>query len=1078
MHDAQLAPESMTIVTTSGDEPSAMSVTMRTFTAAINARTAVQPNLSGIVGDAVDIINDLTAGRLVRRIDGLAPGPQVRAYELNAFPDFGDGALSLPGLGSGGRGTLTPVDDNGNPASGVSVTGVTFTSSAYLKTLDTLPPSLDPSTGWVLRFRFRTPTGVSNSSKTWVAIGRRTGSGDYGISITETSGGGLIATIEDPDHAAVSVRSAGTPRGGIVDAALIWNPGTALAQWVVNGAASGAAVTLPFVPEVAGGNLILGASLAETTSSTPRGSLHRVEFEVTNIGVTQSFVPVGPVTTLSVADANALMVDAIDILDPVPAAGAISIRFPTASGERGEDLNVAIAGYANVVQALTRHLSADTPYVAIDMGTASPGVTTLVVTPPTLGRFDSSSEYKGLGSTVRTSSTGVPPRTYVTIDPQNDGSTSVQNPNGPIPRGHTDLFRLEQEEGTHEVMLIEMNRAPRLNGGGEAWGHADDRWVPIHALWYGYANGDYRFPTIKDETPTVTVTVVPGPGEGAIRVNRTGADLRVGDAVSWTNVRRLGWWKAGVASVSPGCKLALRVSAPGAPDGHEDYALRMTDAPRPAAFNYWSLATYEFADSYTQIRWGSRGGDWTGQDGLWGASPYVQTPSITAAQTATIDVTAMVKSFGPQFFISAASTKGTVSITPPVFSPNPANEPVLRVTGGARTGVYKASRWGQLSESTTSWRLTNSSNFAIKRTQPLLLAFDTAGDAAALGSATKIELVLIATGTSGGGSALQLFRPTPQPPRPSARITVDATPARNRADLITKIDTDAEWMAMTTTANDRNRSGSGQPDNFTIANGCYYGAIPTGKNPGLSLLHGFWKPDQTGYPVIRMGRMVGWHANYQPADNALTGDGPGFSGKSPGPIATGDANLSGIEVGRGGNAATGLGGYTCRMQRGAPAPINNASTSPLHAYLTFGDYNYFLSGLTNGGTTNAIAPIPRMKWLWIETVHGVNSVHPDGTWARDGVFELYVNGRKHCSTHTLEYRVAGGNALWDAIWFDEYNGGTEENRVDRPWPFVVGPTYVVEGTAPIAPPAGWNVPFVTAAGAPDTVPLAYQPDYA
>lgn len=1078
MHDAQLAPESVTISTAAGDTPSAMAVTMRTLAAAINTRTAVRPGLSAIAGDVVDIINDLTTGRLVRRIDGLAPGPQVRAYGLTAFPDFGDGALSLPALDSGGRGTLTPVDDNGNTASGSAVTGVTFTSSAYLKSVDTLAPSLDPSTGWVLRLRFRTPSGVSNSSKTWVAIGRRTGSGNYGISVTETSGGGLIATIEDPDYPSVSVRSAGTPRSAIVDAALIWNPGTMLAQWVVNGSSSGAAVPVPFVPELAGGSLILGTSLAETTSSTPRGSLHGVGFEVTNIGVTESFVPVGPVTTLSVADANLLMVETIDILEPVAAAGSISIRFQTASGEAGEDINVAIGGYANVVQTLTRYLSAETPYVAIDIGSASPGVSTLVVTPPALGKFDSSSEYKGVGSTVRTSSTGVPPRTYVTIDPQNDGSTATQNPAGPIPRGHTDLFRLEQEGATHEVALIEMNRAPRLNGGGEAWGHADDRWVPIHALWYGYSNGDYRFPTIDGEAPTVTVTAVPGPGEGAIRVNRTGPDLRVGDVVSSINVRRLGWWKAGVSSITPGCRLGLRVSAPGAPDGQEEYALRMTDAPRPTAFSHWSLATYEFADSYTQIRWASRGGDWTGQDGLWGASPYVQTPSITAAQTVTIDVTAMVKSFGPEFFISAASTKGSVGITPPAFTPNPANEPILRVTGGARAGIYKASRWGQLSESTTSWRLTNSSNFSIKRTQPLLLAFDMAGAAAALGDATRIELVLAATGSSSGGSALQLFRPTPQPPRPSARIAVDPTPARSRADLLTAIDTDAGWTAMTTSADDRNRSGSGQPDNFTIANGCYYGAIPTGKNPGMSLLHGFWKPDRTGYPLIRMARMVGWHTNYQPGDDKLSGDGPGFSGKSPGPIASGDANLSGIEVGRGGNPATGLGGYSCRSQRGAPAPINHPSSSPLHGYLTFGDYNYFLSGLTNGGTTNAIAPVPRMKWLWIETVHGANTVHPDGTWSNDGVFELYVNGRKHCSTHRLEYLVAGGSALWDAIWFDEYNGGTEENRVDRPWPFVVGPTYVVAGSAPIAPPADWNVPFVTADGTPDTAPLAYQPDYA
>lgn len=50
--------------------------------------------------------------------------------------------------------------------------------------------------------------------------------------------------------------------------------------------------------------------------------------------------------------------------------------------------------------------------------------------------------------------------------------------------------------------------------------------------------------------------------------------------------------------------------------------------------------------------------------------------------------------------------------------------------------------------------------------------------------------------------------------------------------------------------------------------------------------------------------------------------------------------------------------------------------------------------------------------------------------------------------------------------------------MDRLWPFVVGPTYVLASADPIAPPPGWNVPFVTAAGAPDSVPLAYSPDFA
>ncbi len=146
-------------------------------------------------------------------------------------------------------------------------------------------------------------------------------------------------------------------------------------------------------------------------------------------------------------------------------------------------------------------------------------------------------------------------------------------------------------------------------------------------------------------------------------------------------------------------------------------------------------------------------------------------------------------------------------------------------------------------------------------------------------------------------------------------------------------------------------------------------------------------------------------------------------------------------------------------------------------YLAFGDYNYFISGNTNGETTNAINPVPRMAWVWIETVVSTNSVNADGTWANDGVFELYVNGRKQCESRRLEWRVAGNPWLWDGIWFDEYNGGTTTALVDRLWPFVVGPTYVVSTNTPIAPPPGWNVPFVTAAGVPDTVPLAYSPDF-
>jgi hypothetical protein len=1074
MTDSDTTP--LAILTPVGSENSGGGIGQRSVTAAINARTPLPLMLDGIAGDTVDLLNNLTTGALVRKLAGTPPGPQGRTYELELLPDPGSGSLALPPLIRGNRlGTLTFVDLNGQPATGSSIAGVSLTSGAFLNSSEMFAPTIDLSTGWRLRFSFRTPSGVNNSSCPWASFGRRTASGSYGVTAYEVGGGALEAAIEDPRFGRVLIRSLATPRNQRVDAELTWDAAAQRLQWRVNGALSGAAVSCSFRPDVAGGKFFVGTNLALTTAYTPTGAIFAAGLDILNAGVADSYVPVPSTATLSIAEAQELIVDTIGLYAAVPAAGTIEVRYQTAAGEGGENIAVAIDGYTNIVEQLSRLVSGDSPFTTIDLGSA-PVAQALVLTPPGRGRIATASsvEYRGPGTLVDLSANGNPVRATTAFDPTG-GTGAGANPAGGVTRGWTGPMRLQQGNAVREVTLTELNNPPRLNGGGEAWGHADDLWVPILALMNGYQTSDYLFPKLRTESPVVTVAAVPEAGAGSIRIGREGADLAVGDSVPFDQVKRLGWWKPRVSAVSISCALELTISVPGA-SSRETYALKITDAPRPAAFGWWEQASVLMADDHTGLRWASRGGDWSGIDGLYGAQPHLQTAAITSAQTVTIDVTQMVRAFGPQFFLRASSTTASVVLQPPANAQNTAAEPLLRVADGPRAGTYKASRYGQLADSdSTGWRQNNTGlGWIVLRTQPAVLGFDGAGTAAQLASASRIELVLTVAGTFGGGTALQLFRPTPVPPRPGPRLTVaDSTPTRQRSDLLVAVDRNEDWQAMLANASPRERSG-GQPSGAVVANGCIYGAIPTGTNTGLDLLRGFWRDDGTGYPVIRMARMVGWHANYRPSDSNL-GASPGVSGKSPGPFATGKANLSSIDEGRGGRAISGLGGWSCRMQRGRGTDMVNPSTSPLGPWMAFGDYNYFLSGDTNGLTVFGVNPLPRMRWLWIETVHAVNSLTPDGRWQRDGVFELYVNGRKYCESRSLEYRISGNPWLWDAIWFNEYNGGTTSSLVDRPWPFVVGPTYVVSGTAPVAPPAGWSVPFVAADGKPGEV-LSYVPD--
>ena len=1044
-------------------------------TVPLNAVTPIAPTLDGLVGDSVDVINNLTQGALLRIVPGVPPGPRTRTFELGALPDAGAGNLALPALGGvPGTGTITAVDDTGAAAAS-GATGLSFAGGAYAASLDPISPTLYLGGGWALSFAYRVPTGAKNSSKCWVSVGKR-GASNYGITVSETGSGQLSAAIEDPRQTPVRVVSAAVGRDAIHSARLAWNAATKQAQWTIDGVASGAAVALGFVPEIGNGAVLLGVNIARATSTNPAGAIYRVAFEANAADQANSYFPVGPSTTLSAADARGLRVDTGGILSPLAAAGNVTLSYATASGQATQDFAFAFAGYVTPTETLTSYVAAEMPYAPIDLGSADPNGSVLVLTPPARGKIRTglSTDYYGLGALAPVIGDGIPLRDFLHYNPSASGTGAGSNPGGSLPRAASDLVRTQQAQSVRVTNIVEMNRAPRLNGGGEAWGHADDAWVPIHALWFGYDDAALLYPTIDGETPVVTVAAIPGGGEGSIRVLRIGPDLRVGDTVAYADVKRLGWFKPGVPSVSAGCALRLTIAAPGAPTGSETYPLKITDAPRAATLTWWDQADILYTDRHTRIRWANRGGDWAGTDGAWGNVPFATAPAVSKAAVLTIDVTAMVKANGAEFFLIPQGT-GTLSVTPGFYPSDTSKEPMLRVTGGARAGSYRATRCAGLADSdSTPWKLTSTSAFPCKRTQPLLIAYDGLGS---LADATRIELILNVTAASGGGGAVQVYRPTAQPPRPGSRISVGPTPTLQRTDLIAKVDSNDDWYAMLNGADARSQAGVGQPTNFTIANGCYYGGIPMGSNGGISLFRAFFKADGTGYSTVRLGRMMGWHINYQPGDANLT-SGIGVSGKSPGLLATGSGTLSNLTAGYGGRTVSGYSGYTCRMQRGsALAPTTHGSTSPLAQYMAFGDYDYFISGNTNGETTNSINPIPRMAWAWIESVHSTNSVFPDGTWANDGVFELYVNGRKQCESRRLEYRIAGNAWLWDAIWFDEYNGGTSANLVDRLWPFVIGPTYAVASTDPIAPPPGWNVPFVTAAGVPDSVPLAYKPDW-
>jgi hypothetical protein len=1045
----------------------------------LNAISALNPVLPGLLANtSVDIINNLTQGMLLQILPGVTPGPQTRTYDLSALPDAGAGNIALPLIVAvPGKGSIAAVNDAGVPVSSGG-TGFSFTGGAYASSLNPISSAIFIAAGWAFSFTYRVPSGTKNSGKSWVAIGQRQGT-NYGISVSETGIGALLAVIEDPRQTAVKVQSANVGRDAQHTARLVWNAATQLVQWFVDGVASGPAVTLSWVPQIGGGQIQLCSNLVNTATVTPIGALYRFVFEAVPADQVNSYIPVGPSATMRAADAASLVIDTGGIFRAVGAAGDVSFSYQTASGSASQDVTVGYGGYVQPAETLTSYVSAEMPYCPIDQGSADANASVLVLTAPYRGKIQTpfSTQLFGPGALAQLTADGIPQLNFLLYQPAAGGIAPGQNVNGSMQRGATDLVRTQQDTTVRVTNLIEMNRPPRLNGGGEAWGHANDLWVPIAALEYQYNTGTFQFPTIDQETPVVTVTGLPGQGEGTIRVLRTGTDLKIGDTVPFAAIKQLGWNKPGVASVGAACALRLDISAPGAPIASETYGLKITDAGRPAGLGWWEQANVRYSDLQARIRWANRGGDWAGVDGPWGAVPFVTSPTLTKATTLTLDVTQMVQGGGTEFFIAGVNATGTISVTPGFYTPNSALEPALRVTGGTRAGTYPVTRCAPIVDAdSTGWRAANPSPQAVRRGQPLLIAFDGAGTSGQLATADKIELILNVVGASGGGGALQLFRPAAQPPRPGPRVSVTATPTAQRADLIAKVDTDAEWNAMIGSVDARNRAGVSHPMNYTIANGCYYGGIPIGRNGGLSLFKGFWKADGTGYPVVRIGRMVGWHQNYQPADASIA-SGLIVSGKSPGIIATGSASLSILTSGFGGRIVDGLGGYTVRSERGVGSGIARAAGSPMANYLAFGDYNYFVSGDTNGLSTFAINPVPRMAWVWIETVLSANSVNADGTWSNDGVFELYVNGRKQCESRRLEWRVGGNSWLWDAIWFDEYNGGTAGAQADRLWPFVVGPTYVVASADPIAPPPGWNVPFVTAAGTPDAVTLAYSPDW-
>lgn len=992
-----------------------------TVTLPLNAISALNPSLPGLMpNSSVDVINNLTQGTLLQVLPGVTPGPQTRTYDLSALPDAGGGNIALPLIvGVPGMGTIAAVDDNGAPVSSGG-TGFSFTGGAYASSLTPISTAIYIASGWAFSFTYRVPSVAKNGGKYWVAIGQRQVT-NYGISVSETSSGALLAMIEDPRQTAVKVQSANVGRDAQHTARLAWNAAAQLVQWFVDGVASGPAVPLSWVPQIGGGQIQLCSNLVSTPTVTPMGALYRFVFEATPADRQNSYIPVGPSATLSAADAQALCIDTGGIFRAAAAAGDVSFSYQTAGGPASQDVTLGYGGYVQPAETLTSYVSADIPYCPINQGSADPNGSVLVLTAPYRGEIQTpySTQLFGPGALAQLNADGAPPQNFLQYQPVAGGIAPGQNVNGSMQRGATDLVRTQQNTTVRVTNLIEMNRPPRLNGGGEAWGHANDAWVPIAALQYGYNTATFQFPTIDQETPVVTVTGLPGPGEGTIRVLRTGVDLKIGDTVPFAVIKQLGWYKPGVASVSAACALSLSIVAPGAPAASESYALKITDAGRPAGLGWWEQANVLYADQQARIRWASRGGDWAGADGPWGAVPFVTSPTVTKPMTLTLDVTQMVQGGGTEFFVATASASATISVTPGFYTPNSTLEPMLRVTGGTRAGTYRVTRCAPISDADASpWKATNTSAQGVRRGQPLLIAFDGAGTSGDLATASKIELTLNVVSATSGGGTLQLFRPAAQPPRPGARVSVTATPTAQRADLIAKVDTDAEWNAMINSVDSRNRAGVAHPMNYTIANGCYYGGIPIGKNGGLSLFKGFWKADGTGYPLVRIGRMVGWHQNYQPADASIA-SGLIVSGKSPGIVATGRGSLANLTSGFGGRTIDGLGGYTVRSERGVGSGIARTSSSPMANYLAFGDYNYFISGDTNGLSTFAINPVPRMTWVWIETVLSANTVNPDGTWANDGVFELYVNGRKQCESRRLEWRVGGNSWLWDAIWFDE-----------------------------------------------------------
>ena len=1034
----------------------------------LNARAVLNAPIPSNSQSIADLINDLRNGALLRVLPGTRAGPRSRLYSLDSFPSAGVGNLALPPLVPVlGSGSLTPVNDSGTPVSAAAATGISLADGAYLQTVDQISTAIDLSGGWSLSFSYRTPSGVNNSSRYWASVGKRSGL-PFGITIADTSGGALIALVQDSRYDTVYVRSAAIPRASRHNARIEWDAASGQARWYVNDVASGPSVSLKWLPDIAGTNIQVGASLVPSSRSGAVGSIYDFSFQTTAADNISDWLYVGPAESIDAALVANLIIDSTDIFQPIDDAGAVEIDF----GSGPIVMPIGFGGYVDPIETTTSYVSAEMPYCPVSLGSSRPDLSAIILTPPRFGKMAAglSTTLLQAGDTSVVSSDGPPTPSYMTYLPGAGGKAIGQNSAGGLTRGGTDLLRTQQRDDVRVTNIVEMNRAPRLNGGGESWGHQNDTWVAIYALSYSYDPGSLLFPTVPGDAMTITIRQVPRAGEGTVRVGRTGRDLKAGDSLVLTDLKRLGWYKPNVSSVGTDCKLVLTVSVVGSPESIEVYRLRMTDAPRPAEFGYWAQADAVYSDRATRIRWASRGGDWTGEDGQWGSIPFAASTRVTGGSQFTIDVTTMVAKRGTSFFLNVLGGAG-ISIFPGLSS-LPEKEPILRATWDDRQGSYRATRCATLYDSDGStWKPVNSSPFIVKANQGMLLAFDGADTR----NANRMELILQASSVSGGGGAVQVFSPTPKPPRPGPRVNAAAANIQSRSDLIAKVETDAEWSAMINNADGRNASGFGQPSNYTIANGCYYGGIPKGRNAGISLLRGFFKGDGTGYPVVRLGRMMGWHINYQPGDPTVGS--LIVSGKSPGLLSTGSGSLSNLTAGFGGRSVSGYGGYTTRMQRGSPTGRAHLSGSPLQQFMAFGDYNYFISGNEHGVTTYGICPIPRMAWVWIETVHAVNTIHSDGTWENDGVFEMYVNGRKYCESRRLEWRVAGNPWLWDTIWFDEYNGGTEDARVDRLWPFVVGPTYAVYGDAPIAPPTNWNVPFVNAFGKPDDVGLAYKPDF-